>query len=45
MEETNINFKIPNEIHTRLKLRAAEQRTTLQKLIIGILEKDVLDQE
>ena len=34
-----INIKIPNDIHTALKVRAASESITLQQLIINILNK------
>jgi len=34
-----INIKIPDEIHTALKVRAASESITLQQLIINILNK------
>jgi predicted DNA binding CopG/RHH family protein len=34
-----INIKIPNDIHTALKVRAASESITLQQLIINILTK------
>jgi predicted HicB family RNase H-like nuclease len=41
METKTINIKIPIETHTLLKTLAAQQKTTLKKLMIETLTKKV----
>lgn len=38
-EGTRINIILPNKLHTKLKVKSAEEKISLKELIIKILEE------
>lgn len=40
-----INLKVPDELHTRLKLEAVRRRTTLQDMLLAWVEEKLGEAE
>jgi hypothetical protein len=38
--EVRLNVTLPEAVHARVKIRAAEQRKTIRSYILALLEKD-----
>ncbi len=43
--ERRINLKVPEDVHIRLKIRAAKDRTSMQDLLLRWVEEKLADDE
>jgi predicted DNA binding CopG/RHH family protein len=43
-EEARINFTVPASLHAKVKVRAAEKRTSIRNYFLELLERDGVKQ-